>query len=301
MSVLKTSVLEKRYATFLALILASSVLFLGACEIEGSDIYDDYEPNDSIGEAYPIELGESYSAYIAEDDVDFFEFETEHGSHTFDEVEISVTDVGPDLNIGIAVYDASRELIHRGTTNSAGANLTMTLPDLQSDDPYYVRFSGTWGVTGWEVGGIGDSDTEGRYTFQVRNLNANDEFAGNHSIDDAHPIEIGETYEGVLVSRNERDFYSFTPTSEEMRLEITDAGADLKTGVVLYGPNREVLGQQTTNTSGGLFAVDLNNMDTDATYFLRFNGTWGRTGWQVDGTGDRDSRGPYTFTVVDAE
>ncbi len=285
-------------SSILAVLVIASVGLLGACELGGS-FTDPYEPNDSISEAYPIDLGESYTAFISENDADFFEFRTEHGSKTFDELEISVTDVGSDLYIGIVVFDSNREIIHQNTSRTKGANLTSTLRDLQSDGPYYVRFSGTWG-NDWVVDGIGDYRNTGRYTFRVRNLNANDAFAGNHSIDDAHPIDTGQTYNGVLVSNLEADYYSFTPSSDNMALVISEAGTDLMIGAALYGPDRQLLGKQQASTGGGLLNINLTNMDTSVTYYLRFSGTWGHD-YNVDGTGDYRSRGPYAFSVQDVD
>ncbi len=282
----------------LLLLLILSLALLGACELSGS-FDDEFEPNDSINEAYPIELGESYSAYITQDDVDFFEFYTEHGSDTFDEVEIRVTDVGSDLVISVAVYDSDRELVYQSNSRTEGASHTSVLRDLQSDGPYYVRFSGTWPHS-FDIDGAGDHRSTGRYTFTVQNLNANDEFAGNHSIEDAHPIEPGQNYDGVLVSDHEADYYSFTPSSDEMALAVTQAGSELVVGVALYGPNRQILGSQNTNTPGALLNINLNNMDTSATYYLRFSGTWPHD-YEVGGIGDHQARGPYSFSVHDVD
>ena len=277
--------------------IALAALMLGSCFLlDTLGNVDDYEPNDSIAQAHPITLGESYTAYIAEDDADFFSFQTAHGSGTFDEVEISVTNVGSDLRIGIAVYDPSGELIFSRTTNTKGADLTVVLTDLQSDDAYYVRFSGTWGITGWAVDSYGDYDTQGPYTFTVRNLDANDDFAGNHSIDDAGPISIGETYNGVLVSPLEADYFSFTSTATDMQLSITNVGNELIIGVAVYTQEKVLLGQAQSSTAGANLSVTLDNYTIGNTYYMRFSGVWG-SGWTVGGIGDFYNKGPYTFTV----
>ena len=278
--------------------IALAALMLGSCFLlDALGNVDDYEPNDSIAQAHLITLGESYTAYIAEDDADFFSFQTAHGSGTFDEVEISVTNVGSDLRIGIAVYDPSGELIFSRTTNTKGADLTVVLTDLQSDDAYYVRFSGTWGITGWAVDSYGDYDTQGPYTFTVRNLDANDDFAGNHSIDDAEPISIGETYNGVLVSKYEKDFFSFTATSEDMEFVITNVGPDLNIGVVIHSALGQIGYTYTTPNPGMNPTLTISDFIVEQTYYVRFNGTWGQGGWEVDESGDNDSKGPYTFAV----
>lgn len=286
----------------LALSLMVMTVFLcGSCDLLG-DLTgfvepDDYEPNNTLNEAFSTSQGESYNAYIAENDADYFSFTTTHGSTTYDEVEITIQDVGEALIIGLAVYDGQGELIAQTNADTEGAILSYTLRDLHSDDPYTVRFSGTWG-DGWTVDGIGDHDSEGPYTFTINNVDANDEYAGNHTLNDAVGVSTGQTYNGVLVSEKEADFFSFTPTSENMQLQVTNVGSNLIFGVAIYFPNFEEAGTFNANTEGANFTLDLTSMNTEVTYYLRFSGTWG-DGWTVDGIGDHTGYGPYTFTLVD--
>lgn len=283
-----------------ALIVIVPLLLLGSCDWLGSLVgVDDYEPNDSIGEAVPIELDENYSAYIGEDDADFFSFKTAHGSDTFDEVEISVTGAGDDLKVGLALYDPDGQLFTRGNVNTGGADLTFTLrtSGLPAGDNFYIRFSGTDGWSGWEVEGVGDYDTQGPYTFKVRNLDANDEFAPNHTRDTAHPITIGESYSGVLVSTSETDWFSFTANSESMTLTVTETGSDLYLGAAWYGEGGNLIDNETFETKGETGTIMLDEMTAGETHYLRLSGTEGWSGWEVDSVGDLDSRGPYTFSV----
>ena len=199
--------------------------------------------------------------------------------------------------IGVAIYNSDGEIIGTNTVKTEGATLTYVLRNLHSDETYYVRFSGTWGH-GWEVSGAGDHDSEGAYSFKVMNLDANDEFAGNHSLNDAHPIITDQTYDGVLVSKYEADYFSFTPTSENMQLQVTNVGSGLIIGIALYRPDFELLGNDGAGTEGANYTLNLTNMNTEVTYYLRFSGTWG-SGWEVGGAGDHYNYGPYTFVLVD--
>ncbi len=279
------------------------LLLLGSCDwlsgILGGEI-DPYEPNDSIAEAYPIELGQRYTAYISENDADFFSFRPAHGADTFDAVEISVTDVGPDLRIGLALYDNRGNRFTQRTVSTKGADLTFILrtPGLPTGHNYYIRFSGTWGHD-YEVDGIGDYRGEGPYTFRVRNLNENDAFAPNHTIDTAYTINLGQSYNGVLVSTSEADFFSFTPTSESMTLTVTDTGSDLYLGAAWYGPDKGYLGKHTFGTSGQIGDITLTGLTAGETNYLRISGTDGWSGWNVGGSFDHRSRGPYTFSLAD--
>lgn len=295
----KWKVLKKTRAIGLSM-MALTVFLCGSCDLLG-DLTgiapDDYEPNNTLNDAFSVSQGESYTAHIAADDADYFRFSTTHGSTTYDEVEIKVQDVGEALIIGLAVYDAQGELIAQTNAETEGAILTFILRDLKSDDPYTVRFSGTWG-DGWTVDDIGDNYSEGHYTFTINNLDANDEFAGNHTLNNAVGVSTGQSYNGVLVSEKEADFFSFTPTSENMQLQVTNVGSNLIIGIAIYYPNFEEAGKFNSNTEGANYTLDLNNMSTDVTYYLRFSGTWG-DGWTVDGIGDHRGYGPYTFTLTD--
>lgn len=276
------------------------LLLLGSCDwlsgILGGEI-DPYEPNDSIAEAYPIELGKSYTAYISENDADFFSFRPAHGADTFDAVEIRVTDVGPDLIIGLALYDNRGSRFTQQTVSTRGADLTFTLrtPGLPTGHNYYIRFSGTWGHH-YEVDGYGDYRGEGPYTFRVRNLNENDEFAPNHTIDTAYPINLGQSYNGVLVSQYERDFYEFEAGAETMSFDVTNTGPDLNVGLVVYDSNREVIRKANVGTPGASLSQTWSGFGIGDTYYVRFTGTWPHH-FEVDGDGDLYSRGPYTFVV----
>lgn len=291
--------------TFLVIVatFVCSLSLLTSCDlvngILGSET-DDYEPNDSLSAAHPIDLDQGYTAYIAENDADFFSFRPAHGADTYDEVEISITDSGPDLRIGLALYDPQGDRFASQTVSTKGANLTFVLrtPGLPSGDNFTVRFSGTWGVGGWEVGGIGDYDTQGPYTFRIRNLNANDVFAPNHSIASAHSITVGESYDGVLVSRYEADYFSFTPTSSDnMALIVTDTDAALYLGVAWYGKNGNYIGRDTFETNGETGTITITGLTADEAHYLRFSGTDGWPSWEIAGVGDYQSRGAYTFLV----
>ncbi|MDZ7821580.1 MAG: hypothetical protein U5N26_07070 [Candidatus Marinimicrobia bacterium] len=276
-------------------------LVLVSCDILPIDdivpIVDEYEPNNERSEAFAIEQDTIYNAHIAENDADFFSFTTTHGSTTFDEVEISVFDVGLDLMIGVAIYNSDGEFIEKNSASTGGATLTYVLRNLHSDETYYARFSGTWGG-GYQVDGAGDHNSEGAYSFKIMNLNANDEFAGNHSLNDAHPIITDQTYNGVLVSKWETDYFAFTPTAENMQLQVTNVSSDLIIGIALYRSNFELIGTAGPSTVGANYTLNLNNLNTEATYYLRFSGTWGGS-YQVDGAGDHIGYGSYTFVLVD--
>ena len=288
--------LNSKLSFFPILFLVFSLVII-SCE-EDDVFTDEFEENNSISTAYAIEQGKIYNAHITENDVDFFSFTTAHGSTTFDEVEISVFNAGPNLMIGAVVYDSDGEQYSKHNVTTGGAKLTYTLSGLEGGANYYIRFSGTWDSHNWDVGGAGDYWSEGAYSFSIMNLDVNDEFAGNHSINDAYPISTNQTYNGVLVSKREADYFAFTPTAENMQLQVTNVGSGLIIGIALYGPDFQLLGNGGAGTAGANFTLNLTSMNTEVTYYLRFSGTWGYA-WEVGGAGDFYNQGPYTFVLVD--
>ena len=295
----KNNFLEKLNSKLSSLPILFLVFSLVIISCEEDDVLtDQFEENNSISTAHAIKQGEVYNAHITENDADFFSFTTAHGSTTFDEVEISVFNTGPNLMIGVVVYDSNGELYHKNNVTTKGATLTYTLSGLKGDSKYYIRFTGTWDSHNWDIGGAGDYWSEGAYSFSIMNLDVNDEFAGNHSMNDAQPIITDQTYNAVLVSKWEADYFAFTPTAENMQLQVTNVGSDLIIGIALYTPTGELLGNVGAGTAGANYTLNLTSMNTEATYYLRFSGTWG-SGWEVGGAGDFYNQGSYTFVLVD--
>ena len=67
----KKNVLTKMRAIALSS-MALTVFLCGSCDLLDELQPDEFEPNNSRSEAYPIEQGEIYNAKIAENDADFW-------------------------------------------------------------------------------------------------------------------------------------------------------------------------------------------------------------------------------------
>jgi len=280
----KNTCLEKsknQFSLLMILFLALPFIMVSCDLIE--DIVDEYEPNNKLSEAYAIALDTKYNANISEEtDDDWFKITPSHGSDTYDKVQISVTNVSADLKIRLELYDASGKSLesHGATTGGQTLTFTFATPGVE----YYVRFSG------WD--GFTDHRSTGSYSFTVSNMNANDEFAPNHTIETAEEsLEYGISYNGVLVSKYEDDYYKFTnPTPNAWNsytFALTNVSEDLKVRIRLYGTNKSELDSKGSSTAGADLSYTFISKE-DVIYLQVL-------GW--DGFTDHRSSGNYTLTV----
>jgi hypothetical protein len=279
---------EKSKNQFLLLIILFLALpfIMVSCDliddVDPITIADEYEPNNTLSEAYAVALGTKYKAKISEEtDDDWFKITPSHGRDTYDKVQISVTDVSADLKIRLELYSAEGKSLESHGTSTGGQTLTYTFATPGVD--YYVRFSG------WD--GFTDHRTTGSYSFTVSNMNANDEFAPNHTIGTAKPIEFGTPYNGVLVSKYEDDYYKFTNPNldkwSSYTINLTNVSEDLKVRIRLYGADKSVLDSKGSGTAGADFSYTFVSKEDE--FYLQV------LGW--DGFTDYRTSGSYTLTV----
>jgi len=247
---------------------------------------DEFEPNDERAEAVAIDLDKKYNARISEKtDDDWFKITPAHGSDTYDKVQISVTDVSTDLFIHIELRGADGGILDSHGTDTGGQDLTYTFATPGAD--YYVRFSG-W--NSWQS----DHSSSGDYSFTVSNLDANDEYAPNHTFETAEEsLEYGTSYDGVIVSKYEDDYYKFTnPTSavwNSYTFTLTDVSDDLYGKFNRYGADESELGSKGADTAGA--DLTYNFISNENEFYIRVSG-W--NSWQSD----HSSSGSYTLTPV---
>jgi hypothetical protein len=287
----KNSEKSKNQFSLLAILFLALSFIVVSCDdieiiVDNDNIAtaDKYEPNNKLTEAYAITLGTKYNAKISENtDDDWFKITPLHGSDTYDKVQISVSNVSADLIIRMELYNADGKSLAIHGTSTGGQTLTYTIatPGVE----YYIRFSG------WD--GFTDHKTTGSYSFTVSNLNANDEFAPNHTIETAKSLEFEKSYNGVLVSKYEDDYYKFTNpkpgTWNSYTFTLTNVSDDLIARMRLYGADKAVL----HTTGAGAAGADLSYtfVSKEDVFYLQV------LGW--DGyVNDHHSSGSYTLTPV---
>ncbi len=272
-------------------------LVMVSCEKDNSDpdkedddnnpvtTVDNYEPNNELSKAFAISLDTKYNAVISEDtDDDWFKITPSHGSDTYDKVLISITDVSADLMIHLELYNADGVSLATHGTTTKGQNLiyTVATPGVA----FYIRLSG------WD-GYINDHRSNGSYSLTVSNMGANDEYAPNHTINTAKPLEYGGSYNGVIVSRYEDDYYKFTnPTPgvwNSYTFTLTNISDDLFVLIRIYGADKSVLHSKGATTAGADLSYTFVSKDNE--FYIQV------LGW--DGyVNDHKSSGSYTLTPV---
>lgn len=282
--------MKKCLRLFLTLFLTGALSFGIACagdEDEESD--EKYEPNNDRTQAFSIELDMVYNAMIGDnDDDDWFKFATAHDNSTFDKMQISVTDVSSGLYIHMELYSINGESLDSHATTTTGQDLTYTFSTPGAE--YYIRFSG------WD-GYVNDHYSSGSYSFTVSNLDANDDFAPNHTLETAvEDLEFGVSYSGVLVSRYEDDCYKFENpvpgTWNSYTVSLTELSAGLFGAFEIYDSSKSsmVIFRDTGATTAGA-DVSYTIITKEDAFYVRISG------W--DGyVNDHVSSGNYTFTVV---
>jgi hypothetical protein len=247
---------------------------------------DEYEPNNTLDEAFVVVLGTEYDAKISQtDDDDYYKFETAHSNDTYDEVQISVTNVSSDLFIKMELYSADGQSLASEGTTTGGQTLTYNLATPGAS--YYVRFSG------WD-GYVNDHGSMGSYTLSISNLDANDEFAPNHTINTAEEsLEYGSSYNGVIVSRYEDDFYKFTNPMpgvwNSYTISLTNISESLFGFIEVFKGDKSSIYTNGQQTAGADLAYTLITKEDE--FYIRVGG------W--DGyVNEYGSRGAYSITVV---
>ncbi len=285
---------KNKFSLFTILFLALSFIVVSCdFEIDLDDIIDPvvtadkYEPNNKLSEAYAVTLGTKYNAKISDvTDDDWFKITPSHGSDTYDKVQISVTDVSSELKIRLELYDANGKSLEALGTSTGGQTLTYTIAT--PGVVYYIRFSG------WD--GLTDHRTTGSYSFTVSNLNANDAFAPNHTIETAKSLELGKSHNGVLVSIYEDDYYKFTNPKPgqwiTFNIKLTNASEELKAKFNIYRADKSLFYSVGATTAGGDLSYTF--VSTQDEFYLQV------LGW--NGLTDHRTSGSYTLTVsaVDA-
>jgi hypothetical protein len=282
--------------SLLTILLLAFSLVMVSCEKDDPDpnteddnedpvtTVDEYEPNNERSEAYTIDLDTKYNSEIGEvTDDDWFKITPSHGNDTYDKVQISVTDVSTDLFIHIELYSADGASLATHGTTTEGQSLTYTFATPGVD--YYVRFSG------WS-GYASDHNSSGSYSFTVSNLDANDDFAPNHTIETAEEsLEYGSSYNGVIVSKYEDDYYKFTnPTPgswNSYTFTLTDVSDGLFGKFNIYGADKSELDSKGSTTAGADLSYTF--ISKEDVFYVRVSGWSGYAS-------DHNSSGSYTFT-----
>lgn len=255
-----------------------------ALRISNSFSNDEFAGNHSLDDAFDIELDTIYEgALVAEEEADYFRFASAHTGAEYDTVVIEVEAHDPDLMMHIELYDDRGNLSNLFATASApGENVALGY--VSPGGMRHVRFSG------WDPVGDRDHGSTGEYSFRVRNLDNNDPFMGNHRFEHAHPIEVGVSYDAVLLCIYETDWFVVDGAERNATYTVTaDPSGTLALRVEIYDSTGGRFESFTPSSHGGEVMATFQSPDDEFT--IRFSG------WNTAWNQDHGSRGPYSFRV----
>lgn len=124
-------------------------------------------------------------------------------------------------------------------------------------------------------------------------MDANDEYGPNHTIETAKPLAFGNSYNGVLVSKAEDDYYKFENpkpgTWNSYTFTLTNVSAELMAKIRIYGADKSELCSKGVGTAGADLSYTF--ISKENVFYLQV------LGW--DGyANDHRSCGSYTLTPV---
>ena len=236
---------------------------------------DGAEPNDSIGTAHPIVLGEDVrETILPRGDVDWFRFDIPGRSR----LEVTITDVAPELDLMMRLWDDDNRVYQNWIRPLRAGGDTEGVIDFALPGRYYLE--------------VRDDGDDGRstlpYLLRTRLTTVVDLHDQNDSIGQADPIRRGVPVQGTILPVRDRDWYRLE-VDRVTRLHVHLSGGSPEMTLafrVWNADNRVVLNWQRAPAAGSEVSGDADVTESGS-YFI-----------EVAASGDGDSSTvPYTLVV----
>ena len=205
---------------------------------------DPVEPNDEIGDATELGVGDAAGGFISPaGDVDFYKFRIESPG----KLEVSLDGVSDEMRTRIDLYGKNFNWITRVDASNPGDLVTLKL-DLTNPGWYYL------GVLDL----LGQSHDMG-YNFGLSFEPVVDDDEPNGEIGDAGEISFGSTVDGYIFAGGDVDFYKFYVNCSGI-LEVILEGVpdDMRTRIDFYGKNFNWITRIDASNPGDLVTLHLD-------------------------------------------
>ena len=250
-------------------------------------IESEYGDNDTRSGAFEIEMDTRYESKLRrKSDREWFKFTTTHGSETFDLIEVEVEALDSRLVPRLDIYDTDGRGVGAANASEVGGSVSYAFAT--RGDTFFVVFSG------WDLSKDEEHGSSGAYAFTVRNLDANDAYAGNHSRDDAYEMELGAEHPGSLVSPLEADYFFFTTDHDEDTWDVVEVSLLVEQETLLARlVITDVAGNPVHISVSEGMGADLSHafVTTGGTFHVRVSG------WDPERNRDHGSTGDYTLVA----
>jgi len=200
-------------------ILVGLILILCSLSVYAQYIAET-EPNNTMAEANPAQLAESYTGHLSQtDDSDWFRLEIDRA------MRLSVIDTtSGTLSYKINIYDVEGDLMVTGRTYSDNSGIT----------PSLSLHPGTWYVRFWRDGSTGFGG-EGDYIFHFSYEEVPMDNEPNNTMKEANTIQTGVLYMGNLGHKD----LTITDDYDYYKLTLEQAGR-----IIVYDTTSNTLGYQ---------------------------------------------------------
>ncbi len=233
------------------------------------------EPNDSFGAASPITIGGGVQeSILPRSDVDWYVLLIDHQG----ELQVSLTDVDPDLDINVRVWNANKDTVSNWFAPLAKGGDTTASVDLAEPGRYYLEVAD----------GNYDAESVQPYTLQTEFTATADTAEPNGWFGAASSLALDQPQQANILPAGDVDRYSLTVDQHgELRVLISDVAADLAISVRAWNSNKDTISGWIAPLAEGGNTAAVIDLPTAGLYYL-----------EVAGNSGQRSTEPYTLQVA---
>lgn len=221
---------------------------VGNFKLTLSEIVDDYGDTDSTSKA--ISMGQTIAGHIdAEDDVDFFRFNTSSEKNCYYFIDVINID---STSLKYELYNTDMVCVYSGYTYDQASQRTIT-EKLDPDSTYYFK---VYGKTG---------------KYKIKLNKAADEAADEFG--QATKIELNKTYNYGIQAYGDVDYFKFktNKTDKEYTIQIAEKTSGKSVNFKLYDANQQQQGYAQTIYSGSSYKEKWT-LNKNKVYYIRMDG-----------------------------
>lgn len=178
---------------------------------------DSYEPNNSIGSAAPLAIGETIRATILpKKDADCYRIDVDDQG----ELKISISEVDENLDMSFRIWNGELRAITGWLTPLKAGGNTEAIIDLPDGGAYVLEVRD----------GKDDSRSVNPYALRATYTPTNDRAEPNNSFGTAAPLKLDSTVNGTILPKGDADWYKLSvvkPGSLTVRLSNSPENLDL--------------------------------------------------------------------------
>ena len=211
---------------------------------------NNYEPNNSFEEAYPIDTHTTYFASIATArDQDYYTFTLDSDSN----INIILQDIYYDYDFNL--YDSSKNLIERGKLDSPNSKL-ISVKNLAAGK-YYIHITGKYHPTSCYSLTI---DTV------IDKYSCNFNYEVNDTFESAVEIKTDYPYTASIGFAHDQDYYKFT-LDKKSNVNVVLQNIGEKYELKLYNSNKTEIGSKYNEDQSDEI-ININDLEPGTYYIL---------------------------------